>query len=108
MIQTGIAVNNSFAVLEALIGLKSEFIRTPKLGVIDKKEKWRKRFYTTKVARPFIPLIELFFGCASLFGVISAIQNQIYFILPFYIIYTIAFFYIFIVDILQNRFLVLN
>ena len=43
---TGLCVNNALAVLEAIIGKKSAFIRTPKSGSLDtvkKKSKYRVR-----------------------------------------------------------------
>jgi len=49
LIGTGLAVNNARGVLEALSGLKTEFVRTPKLGVLGGDRglvKTRERVYT--------------------------------------------------------------
>jgi hypothetical protein len=49
LIGVGLAVNNARGVLEAFTGLRSEFVRTPKLGVLggDRKlVKSRERIYT--------------------------------------------------------------
>jgi hypothetical protein len=53
---TGIAVNNTKAVLEALFNLKSGFVRTPKYGIKKKQDRWRGKRYSIPVN--FISLIE--------------------------------------------------
>ena len=64
LIGTGLAVNNARGVLEALSGLKTEFVRTPKLGVLGGDRslvKSRERFYTG--GRDFWPaVVEILLG----------------------------------------------
>jgi cellulose synthase/poly-beta-1,6-N-acetylglucosamine synthase-like glycosyltransferase len=43
---TGVSLNNARAVLEALLGLESGFIRTPKYGIEKRGQNWRKRRYS--------------------------------------------------------------
>ncbi len=61
----GMAVNNAKAVLEAICGQKSEFVRTPKFGEskegtlsIEKRSKGYKAIKSV-----IVPLLELAFGC---------------------------------------------
>lgn len=42
---TGFSINNSRAVLEALLGIKSEFQRTPKFAVVDPLTPWQTSSY---------------------------------------------------------------
>jgi cellulose synthase/poly-beta-1,6-N-acetylglucosamine synthase-like glycosyltransferase len=57
---TGIAINNSKAVFEAILGKKSEFKRTPKFAVTSKGDNWRTRSYTS--SKEITSLIELIVG----------------------------------------------
>lgn len=61
----GMAVNNAKAVLEAIFGHQSEFVRTPKYGIdqkLDKKAaKTRKNGYKA-IKSVLIPVLELAFG----------------------------------------------
>ncbi len=57
---TGIAVNNTKAVLEALLGKSSEFTRTPKFAVTNKGEGWAHKNYTSP--KGFTAVIELALG----------------------------------------------
>lgn len=41
----GLSLNNARAVLEGLLGRESEFVRTPKHGVMQKSESWTKKRY---------------------------------------------------------------
>jgi cellulose synthase/poly-beta-1,6-N-acetylglucosamine synthase-like glycosyltransferase len=57
---TGISVNNTVAVFDALLSGKSEFLRTPKFGVVKRGQDWKNKSY----ALPFTKttLLEVFFG----------------------------------------------
>lgn len=44
----GLCVNNAKAVLEALFGMHTEFVRTPKYGIQSRTEKWWKSDYLSK------------------------------------------------------------
>lgn len=79
----GMAVNNAKAVLEAVIGHQSGFVRTPKYGVGAAKDggkapaAWRKSSY--KALKSFlIPLVEFGFGCFFLWVVIEALLGGRY------------------------------
>jgi cellulose synthase/poly-beta-1,6-N-acetylglucosamine synthase-like glycosyltransferase len=59
----GLAVNNARAVLEAILGHKSEFTRTPKYGIQTKTQAWKKSRYTP--LKSALPFIELAFAATS-------------------------------------------
>jgi cellulose synthase/poly-beta-1,6-N-acetylglucosamine synthase-like glycosyltransferase len=88
----GISVNNSVAVFDALFGRKSEFLRTPKFGIVKKGEDWRNKEY----ALPFTKttLLEIFFalyGCISIFVAIFS-HNALF--TPLVALPTIGFIYV--------------
>ena len=59
----GIAVNNAKAVLEAVFGRTSGFVRTPKYAVVNRKDGWRTSAYvSSKGVTTFIEVaLSLFF-----------------------------------------------
>ena len=86
----GFAVNNTKAVIEALIGKKTEFTRTPKSGFIKTNEELKKKKYRQKKI-DFLILFELLLTAYFVFGIgvslvyleIAAIPFQLMFLLGF-------------------------
>ncbi len=55
----GFAVNNSRAVLEGLFKKKSEFVRTPKYSIKDKKDSWTdKKYVPVKISSTVVMEID--------------------------------------------------
>jgi len=79
----GLAVNNSRAVLEALIGRTSGFVRTPKYGGVVRKT------YTIK-QNP-LHLIEIIVGLWCSFGVFLYFSSHHYLIGHFMLLYATGF-----------------
>ncbi len=74
----GMAVNNAKAVLEAVFGFQSSFVRTPKFGVNqgDKVKAVAKKKSKYKAIKSFlIPLIELGFGLFFLYIIVQVFRN---------------------------------
>jgi hypothetical protein len=89
----GLSVRNSKAVIEALLGKKSEFARTPKYK-IEGKQKTRgavKKAY--KRGAGWSPFIELALGIYFIGTVAYAIQNQNFFTLPFLLLFVWGYLY---------------
>jgi hypothetical protein len=89
---SGISINNTIAIFDALIDKRNEFLRTPKFGVINRNDEWRHKSY----ALPFTKttLLESFFciyGCIAIF--ISIVSRNAVF-MPFIVIQTLGFAYI--------------
>ena len=86
----GIAINNSRAVLEALLGIKSAFIRTPKSGSVSGKitasnyKLRRSRWY----------LLEIFMGLYCFWSFILYSYSGKFAIVPFLFINTLGFLYV--------------
>ena len=88
----GISVNNTVAIFDALLHNKSEFLRTPKFGILKKQQGWSDNSYVLPFTKT--SLLELFFslyGCIALFISIFS-DNQIF--LPLIAIQTIGFIYV--------------
>jgi len=86
----GFAVNNSKAVIEGLFKKKSEFVRTPKYSIQDRKDSWKDKKYvpisiSTTVAVESLLAVYCFFGVASsiYFLEIAAVPFQLLFFLGF-------------------------
>lgn len=93
---TGIAVNNSRAFLEAILGKQSEFIRTPKLGVEKgRKAPSRKKSYKVSVKNWTTMFFEFAFMSYSLLGILLAFKYDKFFAVPFLLIYFLSFAYVF-------------
>jgi hypothetical protein len=97
---TGIAISNTKAVLEALFGVASEFVRTPKLNVTQKGDKVDDRRYRMPLKPIFF--LELFMGAYCFAGFLLYTQSGKYLIGPFLAIYTIGFTYTGILSILHS------
>jgi len=94
---TGIAVNNTKAVLEAFWGIKSGFIRTPKYGIKSKEDQWKGKRYS--IPLNYVSILEFILGLYSLTGFFMFLFFSKYLISPFLFIYTAGFFYVFFLSI---------
>ncbi len=94
---TGIAVNNTKAVLEALLNIESGFIRTPKYGIKKRGDRWREMKYSIPVSP--VSLLEFFLGIYSLTGLLMFLFFSKYLVSPFLLIYTSGFFYVFFLSV---------
>jgi len=80
----GIAVSNTCAVLSAVFGRQSPFIRTPKQGGAVSIKRFKQKF-------PKVALMELFVGVYCVFGLMQYIDARIYLIGPFLALYAVGF-----------------
>jgi len=94
---TGIAVNNTKAVLEALLNIESGFIRTPKYGIKNRGDRWRDMKYAMPLTA--VSVLEFFLGIYSLTGLMMFIFFSKFLVTPFLLIYTAGFFYVFFLSV---------
>ena len=94
---TGIAVNNTKAVLEAFFNVKSGFVRTPKYGIKNPQDAWRGKHYSIPLNA--ISVIEFLLGLYSLCGLLMFLLFSKYLVSPFLLIYTAGFFYVFFLSV---------
>jgi cellulose synthase/poly-beta-1,6-N-acetylglucosamine synthase-like glycosyltransferase len=96
----GLAVNNSRAVIEALLDRPSDFMRTPKYGIERRDDGWQnKKYHQTMAVQPFI---ELALGLYFTFSVFYALQHDIYGTLPFLALFQFGFLYTGLLSIFQQ------
>jgi cellulose synthase/poly-beta-1,6-N-acetylglucosamine synthase-like glycosyltransferase len=98
----GLTVTNTKAVLEALFGIKSAFVRTPKYRVAKKGEKSHAAKYRKRLK--LIPWIELLLGFYFLAAIIYTFSNHNYFTAPFLILFVVGYWYTGLMSLLQGRF----
>jgi hypothetical protein len=94
---TGIAVNNTKAVLEAFFNIKSGFVRTPKYGIKKQEDSWHGKRYSIPLNA--ISILEFILGLYSLAGLLMFLFFSKYLVSPFLLIYTLGFFYVFFLSV---------
>jgi cellulose synthase/poly-beta-1,6-N-acetylglucosamine synthase-like glycosyltransferase len=89
----GLSVRNSKAVIEALMGKKSEFARTPKYRIEGNRKSAGQRKKAYRRGAGWSPFIELGLGLYFVGTVVYAVQNQNYFTLPFLFLFVWGYLY---------------
>ena len=86
----GLALNNSRAVLEGLFKKKSEFVRTPKYSIQNKKDSWTDKSYVPmKISSTVV--LEIVLALYCLFGVVSSIYFLEIAAVPFQLLFFLGF-----------------
>jgi cellulose synthase/poly-beta-1,6-N-acetylglucosamine synthase-like glycosyltransferase len=98
----GLTVTNTKAVMEALFGLKSPFVRTPKYRVAKKGEKSQAAKYRKRLV--LAPWIEMLLGAYFFIAILYTFSNHNYFTAPFLILFVIGYWYTGLMSLLQGRF----
>ena len=98
----GLTVTNTKAVMEALFGIKSAFVRTPKYRVAKKGERSQAAKYRKRLV--LAPWIELLFGTYFFIAILYTFSNHNYFTAPFLILFVIGYWYTGLMSLLQGRF----
>jgi cellulose synthase/poly-beta-1,6-N-acetylglucosamine synthase-like glycosyltransferase len=98
----GLTVTNTKAVMEALFGIKSAFVRTPKYRVAKKGEKSQAAKYRKRLV--LAPWIELLLGAYFFVAILYTFSNRNYFTAPFLILFVIGYWYTGLMSLLQGRF----
>ena len=89
VIGVGVAFSTSLAVVEAFVGRRREFIRTPKFGIASPSETWRGKGYGERA--PWGGAVEVALGvyCAAATQLFWADHH--YAMVPFLALYTLGF-----------------
>jgi len=88
----GLAVTNSKAVIEAIIGKQTEFVRTPKYQLNSRQEGWEGKKYVRRRAG-WIPIIELSLACYFLFTLVYSVTMENYLTMPFLMLFFMGYSY---------------
>lgn len=97
----GLAFSNARAVLEALLGVKTEFVRTPKYRVEETSDAtWKRKKYRRK--RGLLPLLELAFAFYFLLGILYSVRLHMWGTIPFLVLFFFGFGYMGVMSLLQT------
>jgi cellulose synthase/poly-beta-1,6-N-acetylglucosamine synthase-like glycosyltransferase len=96
----GLCVNNTRAVIEAMLGRQGDFARTPKYGIERSSDEWVGKKYHQSVGLQ--PVIEVALGLYFTAIVFYALANQIYGTLPFLMLFQVGFLYTGLLSIFQQ------
>ncbi|MFW6050957.1 MAG: cellulose synthase family protein [Myxococcota bacterium] len=101
----GLSINNARAVVEGLFGKDLTFVRTPKHGVVDKKESWKKKGkgkdYRSRW--PIHSLVELGFGLYFVLTIGLAVVTGSWVNIPFLVLFMVGFLYVGALSLYQTR-----
>jgi hypothetical protein len=99
---TGLSVNNTVAVFDAVFGRKNEFLRTPKFGIVNRSDEWKNKEYVLPFTKT--TLLELFFAIYGSMAVFISIftGNSLY--APMIAIPTIGFIYVAYLSLMHSSF----
>jgi cellulose synthase/poly-beta-1,6-N-acetylglucosamine synthase-like glycosyltransferase len=95
----GLAVNNARAVLEAMLGIQSEFTRTAKYGIESRGQGWRRAKYSP--LKSIAPFVEMAFAVYFTRFLFFAIQHQQWLAVPFLVLFASGFAYVGLCSIAQ-------
>ncbi len=87
----GISVRNAKAVLEAVVGHKSEFARTPKFRIEGKQDTFVKKSYRNPAG--WMPYAEVALGFYFALTVLYAVRNENYATVPFLLLFVWGYLY---------------
>ncbi|HXJ22782.1 MAG TPA: glycosyltransferase [Polyangia bacterium] len=88
----GLCVNQTRAVLEALMGRETEFVRTPKHGIRGRLENWSGKKY--RAAKSLTPFIELALAAYFVVAIAVALEHGHFISVPFLLLFLCGFGYV--------------
>ncbi len=97
----GLSITNSKAVIEALVGKQSEFVRTPKYRVEAPEEGWEHKKDVRRRAG-WIPAVELALGAYFLFTTAYSFSSENYLTTPFLMLFFMGYTYMGTMSLLQT------
>ncbi len=94
MFSMGLALHNSIAVIEGLLGVKTPFIRTPKFNILVKGDSWKGNVYLKRVFSP-VMILEGLLAAYFIFGIVSGFRLEDYGLMFFHLMLAAGFGFIF-------------
>jgi cellulose synthase/poly-beta-1,6-N-acetylglucosamine synthase-like glycosyltransferase len=85
----GLSVNNAKAAIEAWIGRKSPFLRTPKYDLTKRGQAWHQRRYRSRFS--WTSLVELTLGVYTVGAIIYSIRTREYGAIPFLVLFAFGY-----------------
>jgi cellulose synthase/poly-beta-1,6-N-acetylglucosamine synthase-like glycosyltransferase len=97
----GLCINQTRAVLEALLGKETEFVRTPKHGIARKGESWSGKKY--RAMKNLVPFFEIFMGLYFVATLLVAARGGHFLSMPFLLLFLVGFLYVGSLSVHQRR-----
>ena len=88
----GLSLNNARAVIEGLFGRESEFVRTPKHGVVQKTEAWTKKKY--RAGKELWSWLEVSLGAYFVATIALGMFIGAWASIPFLVLFMVGFLYV--------------
>jgi cellulose synthase/poly-beta-1,6-N-acetylglucosamine synthase-like glycosyltransferase len=101
-VSMGLSLHNSVAVIEGYIGRKTPFVRTPKFDIQKMSGSWSDKKYRAIKANP-LTIVEGLLALYFAGGIVVALVMKEYGFLPFHIMLTVGFGYVFYFSIKHTR-----
>jgi cellulose synthase/poly-beta-1,6-N-acetylglucosamine synthase-like glycosyltransferase len=103
----GVSVNNAKAVLEAMVGHQSPFVRTPKYGISESPGHSANRWWDSKLyirKSTILPMVEFALGAWFTYGIgfVLVSTDHSFFSVPFLVLFQFGFFYVAILSVFQG------
>lgn len=89
----GLVFSNTRAVLEALFGIQSSFVRTPKYKVEKSNDNWLNVASKYRRKKGWLPMLELSFAIYFVVAVWYALRSHIYATVPFLMLFLLGYGY---------------
>jgi cellulose synthase/poly-beta-1,6-N-acetylglucosamine synthase-like glycosyltransferase len=89
----GLVFSNTRAVLEALLGIKSSFVRTPKYKVETASDNWLNVARKYRRKKGWLPFLELALALYFVVAVWYAFRSHIYATIPFLLVFLVGYGY---------------
>ena len=86
--------------MEALLGIKTGFKRTPKYHIETKQDLWATKLYRRRTG--VLPVVELLLRLYSVLVVYYAFSNENYPTIPFLMLFVVGFIYMGLMSILHK------
>jgi cellulose synthase/poly-beta-1,6-N-acetylglucosamine synthase-like glycosyltransferase len=97
----GLSITNTRGIIEAILGKKTEFVRTPKYSIEHREKSWKTTKYLGR--KNIITVLELILGFYFLVVVGVAWQYKMYASIPFLLLFPLGFFYASLLSIFQRK-----
>jgi cellulose synthase/poly-beta-1,6-N-acetylglucosamine synthase-like glycosyltransferase len=98
----GLSLHNAIAVIEGYVGRKTPFIRTPKFAIQKAGGTWKDKKYRALKSNP-LTIVEGLLAIYFLGGIVLGIITKEYGLIPFHIMLTLGFGYIFYYSLSHTR-----
>jgi cellulose synthase/poly-beta-1,6-N-acetylglucosamine synthase-like glycosyltransferase len=89
---TGIALNNTKAILEAVFNVQSEFVRTPKFRIERGSDTWVGKRYHAPL--PWLSVGEMLLALYCIFGMVYGLRHGTFLMNPFHLLFTVGFIWV--------------